>query len=107
MEKEKNITPENEEKKPEKLKKPSSKEVIGGYTRKQYEDALRELDPEEKDFFDRTDYTETQSTVTAAIKALVYIIAIISVSIALAVFAISCANDIFAFVKVVNRYRKH
>ena len=48
MEKDKNITPENEEKKSEKLKKPSKKEVIGGYTRKQYEDALRELDPEEK-----------------------------------------------------------
>ena len=35
----------------------------------------------------------------AIIKALVYIIAIITVSIALAAFAISCANDVFAFVK--------
>ncbi|MBO5702926.1 MAG: endolytic transglycosylase MltG [Clostridia bacterium] len=98
-EKDKNIATETEEKKPGKLKKPSKKEVIGGYTRKQYEDALRELDPEEKDFFDRTDYTETQSTVSAVIKALIYIIAIVSVSVAIAVFAISCANDIFAFVK--------
>lgn len=87
------------EKKQKKPKKPDKKEVIGGYTRAEYEAALRELDPEEKDFFDRSDYTETQSTVTAVIKALVYIIAIISVSVALAVFAISCANDIFAFVK--------
>lgn len=81
------------------LKKPSRREKIGGYTRAQYAAALRELDPEEKDFFDRTDYTETQSTVSAIIKALVYIIAIITVSIALATFAISCANDVFAFVK--------
>lgn len=87
------------EKKQKKPKKPDKKEVIGGYTRAEYEAALRELDPEEKDFFDRSDYTETQSTVTAVIKALVYIIAIVSVSVALAVFAISCANDIFAFVK--------
>ena len=98
-EKETKAVPENEEKKPRKLKKPSKKEVIGGYTRQQYENALRELDPEEKDFFDRSDYTETQSTVSAVIKALVYIIAIVAVSIAIAVFAISCANDIFAFVK--------
>lgn len=82
-----------------KPKKPNKKEIIGGYTREQYADALRELDPEDKDFFDRTDYTETQSTVSAIVKALVYIVAIITVSVALAVFAISCANDIFAFVK--------
>ena len=98
-EKDKNIPSENEEKKPQKPKKPGKNEVIGGYTRKQYEDALRELDPEEKDFFDRSDYTETQSTVSAVIKALIYIIAIVTVSVAIAVFAISCANDIFAFVK--------
>lgn len=98
-EKDKNIPSENEEKKPQKPKKPGKNEVIGGYTRKQYEDALRELDPEEKDFFDRSDYTETQSTVSAIIKALIYIIAIVTVSVAIAVFAISCANDIFAFVK--------
>ena len=97
MEKEKDLIAS--EKKQKKPKKPDKKEVIGGYTRAEYEAALRELDPEEKDFFDRSDYTETQSTVTAVIKALVYIIAIISVSVALAVFAISCANDIFAFVK--------
>lgn len=84
------------EKKP---KKPDKKEVIGGYTRAEYEAALRELDPEEKDFFDHSDYTETQSTVSAVIKALVYIIVIITVSSALAIFALSCANDIFAFVK--------
>ena len=91
----------NPEKTPKKkiLKRPNRKELIGGYTRAQYAAALRELDPEEKDFFDRADYTETQSTVSAVIKALVYIIAIITVSVALAVFAISCANDVFAFVK--------
>jgi len=59
MEKEKNT-----QKKP---KKPSKKELIGGYTRAQYAAALRELDPDEKDFFDKTDYTETQSTVSAII----------------------------------------
>ena len=91
----------NSETTPEKKKKrrPSRKELIGGYTRAQYAAALKELDPAEKDFFDRADYTETQSTVTAIIKALVYIIAIVTVSVALAVFAISCANDVFAFVK--------
>jgi len=98
-EKDKKSPPERSEKKPEKLKKPDKREVIGGYTRAEYDAALRELDPEEKDFFDRADYTETQSTVGAIIKALVYIIAIITISVALAVFAISCANDIFAFVK--------
>lgn len=95
-------TPETEEIKPKKrqrAKKPDKKEVIGGYTREQYADALADLDPDEKDCFDRTDFTETESTVTAVIKALVYIIAIITVSVALAVFAISCANDVFAFVK--------
>ncbi len=95
-EKEKKASPE---KKPPKPKKPDKKEVIGGYTRAEYEAALRELDPADKSFFDRSDYTETQSTVSAVIKALVYIIAIITISVALSVFAISCANDIFAFVK--------
>ena len=90
---------EKTEKSSDKPKKPGKKDVVGGYTRKQYEAALAELDPEEKDFFDRSDYTETQSTVSAVIKALVYIIAILAVSVAVAVFAISCANDIFAFVK--------
>ena len=91
----------NPETTPEKKikRKPKRKELIGGYTRAQYAAALKELDPDEKDFFDRADYTETQSTVTAIIKALVYIIAIVTVSVALAVFAISCANDVFAFVK--------
>ena len=91
----------NPEKTPKKklFKRPNRKELIGGYTRAQYAAALKELDPEEKDFFDRADYTETQSTVSAVIKALIYIIAIITVSVALAVFAISCANDVFAFVK--------
>jgi len=98
-EKETQLTEQVSEKKPERRKKPDKKEVVGGYTRKEYEDALRELDPKEKDFFDSSDYTETQSTVSAVIKALVYIVAIITVSVALAVFAISCANDIFAFVK--------
>ena len=84
---------------PAKPKKPEKKEKIGGYTRAEYAAALNELDAEEKDFFDRKDYTETQSTVSAVIKALVYIIAIVTVSVALAVFAITCANDIFAFVK--------
>ena len=91
----------NPETTPEKKikRKPKRKELIGGYTRAQYAAALKELDPDEKDFFDRADYTETQSTVTAIIKALVYIIAIVTVSVALAVFAISCANDVFAFGK--------
>lgn len=93
-----NTNPEKTPKK-KRLKRPNRKELIGGYTRAQYAAALRELDPEEKDFFDRADYTETQSSVSAVIKALVYIIAIITVSVALAVFAISCANDVFAFVK--------
>ena len=95
-------TRKNEVSKPEKrrrLKKPDKKEVIGGYTREQYAEALSELDADEKDYFDRANYTETQSTVAAVIKALVYIVAIITVSVALAVFAISCANDVFAFVK--------
>lgn len=98
-EKETQVSEQASEKKPARRKKPDKKEVVGGYTRKEYEDALRELDPKEKDFFDSSDYTETQSTVSAVIKALVYIVAIITVSVALAVFAISCANDIFAFVK--------
>ncbi len=101
MEKKKNTKepvekPEKEDKKQE---KPDKKEVIGGYTREEYEAALTELDPEEKDFFGREDYTETQSTVSAVIKALVYIVAIITVSAAIAIFALSCANDLFAFVK--------
>ncbi|MBQ3228878.1 MAG: endolytic transglycosylase MltG [Clostridia bacterium] len=91
MEKEKNTQ--------NKPKKPNKKELIGGYTRAEYAAALRDLDPEEKDFFDKSDYTETQSTVSAIIKALVYIVAIITVSIALSTFALACANDIFAFVK--------
>ena len=62
MEKEKDLIAS--EKKQKKPKKPDKKEVIGGYTRAEYEAALRELDPEEKDFFDRSDYTETKSTVT-------------------------------------------
>jgi UPF0755 protein len=104
MEKEKKIkfpakNGDKAEKASEKPKRSAKGEVVGGYTRKQYEAALAELDPEEKDFFDRSDYTETQSTVSAVIKALVYIIAILAVSVAIAVFAISCANDIFAFVK--------
>ncbi len=84
-------------------KKPNKKEVIGGYTREEYESALTSLDAEEKDFFGKEDYTETQSTVSAVVKALVYIVAIITVSVALAVFALSCANDIFAFVKEDNK----
>lgn len=103
MEKNKNTKapqkPAPAEKKPKKAAKADKEELIGGYTRAQYEAALHELDPEEKDFFDRLDYTETQSTISAIIKAVVYIVAIITVSAALAIFAISCANDIFAFVK--------
>ncbi len=83
-------------------KKPNKKEVIGGYTRSEYDAALRELDSEEQDFFNHADYTETQSTVTAVIKALVYIVAVITISAALAIFAVTCANDIFAFVKEEN-----
>ncbi len=80
-------------------KKSKKDELIGGYTREQYDAALRELDSEEKDFFGKSEFTETQSTVTAVVKALVYIVAIVTVSAALAIFALTCANDIFAFVK--------
>ncbi|MGM9641801.1 MAG: endolytic transglycosylase MltG [Eubacteriales bacterium] len=86
-------------KKPVKADKPDKKELIGGYTRAEYDEALRELDGEEKDFFSHDDFTETQSTVIAVVKALVYIVFVITVSAALAVFAVSCANDIFSFVK--------
>lgn len=88
-----------ENKKKKNTKKPDKKEVIGGYTRAEYDEALRQLDEEEKDFFSHDDFTETQSTVLAIVKALVYVIFIITVSTALAVFAVSCANDIFSFVK--------
>ncbi len=90
------------ENKKQTAKKPNKKEVIGGYTREEYDAALRELDSDEKDFFGKTEFTETQSTVSAVVKALVYIVAIITVSVALAVFALACANDIFAFVKEDN-----
>lgn len=96
------MTPQNDVPKPQKakkFKKPDKKEVIGGYTREQYAAALTDLDAEEKDYFGLDDYTETQSTIGAVIKAIIYIIAIITVSVALSVFAISGANDVFAFVK--------
>lgn len=82
-----------------KAKKGDREKRIGGYTKAEYRAAVDELVPEEEDFFGRNTLTETQSTVLAIIKALVYIILIVTVSVALAVFALSCANDIFAFVK--------
>lgn len=44
-------------------------------------------------------YTETSSTIMAVLKTVLYISFIIIVSGALAFFAISCANDMYAFVK--------
>lgn len=44
-------------------------------------------------------YTETSSTIMAVLKTVLYISFIIIVSAALAFFAISCANDMYAFVK--------
>ncbi len=81
-------------------KRGEKKKRIGGYTKEEYAAAVDELvDDSEDDFFGRSSFTETQSTVLAVVKALVYIILIVTVSVALAVFALTCANDIFAFVK--------
>ncbi len=79
--------------------KPSD-EVICGYTRQQYEEAITELDEPVADepFIGRT-VTESQSTVMAIIKAVVYVAFIVSMAIMIAYFGLSCANDVFAFVK--------
>ena len=75
------------------------KKKIGGYTKEEYAAAIEELvDDADGDFFGRSSFTETQSTVLAVVKALVYIILIVTLSVALAVVALGCANDIFAFV---------
>ena len=84
---------------PKESRKPSD-EVICGYTRQQYEDAISELDEPASDepFIGRT-VTESQSTVMAIIKAVVYVAFIVSMAIMIAYFGLSCANDVFAFVK--------
>ena len=70
------------------------------YSREDYDRAITELDEEkEDDFFGRKSFTETQSSVMAVIKAVVYIVFIIVVSGALAYFIIDISNDVFAFVK--------
>lgn len=75
-------------------------EVICGYTRQQYEEAITELDEPVADepFIGRT-VTESQSTVMAIIKAVVYVAFIVSMAVMIAYFGLSCANDVFAFVK--------
>ncbi|MCQ2427037.1 MAG: endolytic transglycosylase MltG [Clostridia bacterium] len=71
-----------------------------GYSPKDYEKALTELDePGADDFFGRKSFTEGASTVTAIVKAIVYISFIVVISCALAYFALSSVNDVFAFVK--------
>lgn len=74
--------------------------VIGGYRVSEYNEVLEALDEEENDdFFGKDSLTETGSTVMALVKAICYITIIIVISGALAYFALSFANDMFAFVK--------
>jgi UPF0755 protein len=74
--------------------------LICGYTKQQYEEAITELDePEEDDLFINKKVTESQSTVIAVVKAVVYVAFIVSMSVMIAYLALSCANDMFAFVK--------
>jgi len=80
--------------KKKKNKKPS------GYTGDDYKKALTDLDEvQEDDFFGRKSYTETASSIGAVIKAMIYIIFILTCAAALAYFIISISNDVFAFVK--------
>ncbi|MCQ2354730.1 MAG: endolytic transglycosylase MltG [Clostridia bacterium] len=88
------------DKKKDELNVPEPEEVIGGYRKSEYEEALEELDEEKKDdFFGRDSMTESGSTVMAIVKAICYIVLIVVISGALAYFTISFANDVFAFVK--------
>ena len=72
------------------------------YTEKDYDKAIKDLDrevAEESDFFGKKSFTETASTVTAVIKAVVYIAFIVVAAAALSYLALTSLNDIFAFVK--------
>lgn len=85
-----------------KEKKTAEDEIIGGHRREEYEDVLDSLDEEDPnadDFFGRNSLSETGSTIMAVVKAIVYILTIVVISCALAYYAISFANDMFAFVK--------
>ena len=71
-----------------------------GYAPSDYEKALTDLDEEAPDdFFGRKTYTESASSVSAIIKAIIYIAFIVVVSCALAYFVLTSINDVFAFVK--------
>ncbi len=75
------------------------------YSAEDYKKAITELDEQpEDDFFGRKTFTETGSSVTAIIKAIIYIVFVVSVSAALAYFAIVFVNDVFAFVKEDKEY---
>ena len=74
-------------------------EVICGFTRREYEEAITELDePEEQELFGGR-VTESQSTLLAVIKTIVYVAFIVTMAVMLAILALSWANDVFAFVK--------
>jgi len=81
-------------------KEEKNQKTVLKYTEADYQKALTDLDEvKEDDFFGRKSMTETGSSVTAIIKAIVYIVFIVVVSFALAYFAIVWVNDAFAFVK--------
>jgi len=83
----------------EKRRKKYEKDM-SGYSPNDYEKALTELDdPESDDFFGNKSFTEGASTVTAIVKAIIYISFIVVISCALAYFALTSVNDVFAFVK--------
>lgn len=81
-------------------KSKKEKKDLSGYTPSDYEKALTDLDEEKSDdFFGSKSYTENASTVSAILKAIIYIAFIIVVSGALAYFILTSLNDVFAFVK--------
>ena len=83
-----------------KKKSKKEKKDLSGYTPSDYEKALTDLDEEKSDdFFGNKSYTENASTVSAILKAIIYIAFIIVVSGALAYFILTSLNDVFAFVK--------
>ncbi len=91
--------PEQNPSEQNKHQKPSE-EIICGYTRQQYENAILELDePVEDEPILGRSISESQSTVMAVIKAVVYVAFIVSMAVMIAYFGLSCANDMFAFVK--------
>ncbi len=84
----------------EKKNKKNKKKSPQVYTGEDYEKALTDLDEvKDDDFFGRKSYTETASSVGAVIKALIYIIFVVTCAAALAYFIIDISNDVFAFVK--------